>query len=210
VERQHVAVAQALERPFDEHAVRKPVRRKLVPQHPGVRPAHVLVAARRGRGERVRRRLPARRLPHRVETAAGQRAQARIDALQLVADSGRVEHVRLPAVDVVHPPAVEVGAKPPVMPGVRAEGVPLGRARTPVLAPGRVERAVAAEGLLVGEKEGGAHVVPGEDARDGLGLRHAARGEREIERAGARRRGVRRGRHGEPAKEPGGARAQHA
>ena len=61
----------------------------------------------------------------------------------------------------------------------------LGHARLPVARPCVVERMVAANGLFVGEEERGLHRMPLQDAGDGLGLRHGAGVEGQVDRAAA-------------------------
>ncbi len=87
-----------------------------------------------------------------------------------------------------------------VIEGMRAEGVAIGGERLPVRRPGVVERAVAVDGLFVGEEESGPDAVPAQRVGNQLSLAHAAGVERQVDRALARARiDAARRRHGERA-----------
>jgi len=73
-----------------------------------------------------------------------------------------------------------------VIEGVRAERVAIGRKRFPVRCPAVVQRAVAVDGLLVGEEERGVNAVAAQRVGNQLRLAHAAGVERQVDGAFAR------------------------
>jgi hypothetical protein len=68
-------------------------------------------------------------------------------------------------------------------PGVAAEGVALCDAGLPVVSPGWIERHVAAQGFLLGDKEARLDLVPCENFGDRFGMPHVAGVQGQVERA---------------------------
>jgi hypothetical protein len=186
---QHIAVADVSQRPLQQRLVRVALRRHFVAEKAGRRPADVREAASLRRGQRARRGTPARRAPDGVEPAAGMAGEGFVDPAQLVADRRRGQrHGAAGVVAELRPVAHAaglVGDEAPMAPGVTAEGMALVGARLPVRSPGWVERVVAAGRLLVGKKEGCAHLVAPQDGGDLLRVAHVAGVQREIDVAAA-------------------------